>query len=111
MASKKAAKPKTLCIIGPGDYVVVRSYAAGVHAGRVARISEDGARVDLVDARHCWAWSGQRLTADDIANVGARSSDKWSGSVAATTLPDAVSIHLATTEAEASIVGAPVSAK
>ena len=106
MAKKKAAK-----IIGPGDYVVTRSYDAGVYAGTVARISADGTRVDLVGARHCWSWSGGRLTVDDVARLGAQSADKWSGTVEATTQADVCSTTLTTQSARASIEAAPVAGR
>lgn len=113
MATKKTPKKtsKAPRIIGPGDYVLTRSYDAGVYAGTVARISDDGTRVDLVGARHCWSWSGDRLTVDDVARLGARSADRWSGTVEATTQADVCSIILATPEARATIEAAPISVR
>lgn len=109
MATRK--KTKAARVVGVGDQVIVRSYGAGVHYGTVARISPDATRVDLTSARHCWSWSGDRLTADDIARVGAKSGDRWSGVNEATTLADVCSIHLVTAEARASLDAAPVSVR
>lgn len=39
-----------------GDYVIVRSYSAGVFAGTLA--SRDGREVVLTDARRLWYWDG-----------------------------------------------------
>lgn len=98
--------------MGVGDYVVIRSYDAGVYAGTVARISPEATRVDLVNARHCWSWTGARLTVDDVARLGARDGDRWSGTVDATTQADVCSIILVSTpEARASIEGAPIAVK
>ena len=106
-----ATKKKKAKIVGVGDYVVIRSYDAGVYAGTVARISADGTRVDLTGARHCWSWSGGRLTVDDVALLGARAGDKWSGTVEATTQADVCSIILASHEARTSIMSAPVAVR
>ncbi len=98
--------------MGVGDYVVIRSYDAGVYAGTVARISPEASRVDLVNARHCWSWTGARLTVDDVARLGARDGDRWSGTVDATTQADVCSIILVgDAKARSSIENAPVSVK
>lgn len=98
-------------VVGPGDFVLVRSYDAGIVAGVLARISPDATRVDLVDARHCWSWAGGRLTIEDVARVGASSGDKWSGKVAALTQADVCSTVLCTPEAQKSIEAAPIAVK
>ena len=39
-----------------GDYVIVRTYSAGVFAGNLA--SRDGREVVLTNARRIWYWDG-----------------------------------------------------
>ena len=40
------------------DYVIIRSYDAGCFAGYLKSESEDGQKVELVNARRLWYWSG-----------------------------------------------------
>jgi hypothetical protein len=39
-----------------GKYVIVRTYSAGVHFGRL--VARRGKEVDLADARRIWFWKG-----------------------------------------------------
>jgi len=38
------------------DYVIIRTYSAGVHAGQLTR--KEGMEVTLKNARRLWYWSG-----------------------------------------------------
>lgn len=51
-----------------GQYVIARSYAAGVHSGEV--VSVDGENVILKDSRRLWSWKAQ----DGIALSGVAQS-------------------------------------
>ena len=42
--------------IKKGNYVIVRTYSAGVFAGTL--VARDGREVELKDARRLWYWSG-----------------------------------------------------
>lgn len=42
--------------IKKGLYVIVRTYSAGVFAGKL--VAKDGREVKLADARRLWYWSG-----------------------------------------------------
>lgn len=55
------------------DYVVVRTYSAGVHIGYLK--SRDGKEVTLVDARRIWSWEGAN-TLTDIALIGTTVPEK-----------------------------------
>lgn len=59
MATKKATKAKRL--------VVVRTYGAGVHVGRLE--SQSGQEVVLSDARRLWRWRGAN-TLNEVAAKG-----------------------------------------
>ena len=54
--SKKRAAKRVSGGIGVGDYVIVRTYSAGVFAGTLDR--RDGQEVELVNARRIWYWDG-----------------------------------------------------
>ena len=43
-------------------YVIVRCYAAGVHAGYLKRRDDVNKVVDLVSARRLWQWHGRTLS-------------------------------------------------
>lgn len=56
MATTKAAKKKTAKRAPRGALVVVRTYSAGVHVGRV--VARTDATITLADARRLWRWRG-----------------------------------------------------
>ena len=41
-----------------GRYCMVRTYSAGVFAGTVQTLSDDGKKATLTDARRIWYWDG-----------------------------------------------------
>jgi len=55
------------------DYVVVRTYSAGVHVGYLQ--SREGKDVTLIYARRIWSWEGAN-TLNDIALIGTTAPDK-----------------------------------
>lgn len=54
-----------------GLYCVIRSYAAGVHAGIVVSVTDSlsGREVELADTRRIWSWQGA-LSCTEIAQTG-----------------------------------------
>jgi hypothetical protein len=73
------------------DYVVVRTYSAGVHAGYLK--SRDGKEVVLVNARRLWYWSGAS-TLSQLAMEGVKnpSDCKFPCPVTEITLTEAIEI-------------------
>jgi len=55
------------------DYVIVRTYSAGVHAGEI--ISRDGKFVTLKNSRRLWYWSGA-ASLSQLALDGVKNPDK-----------------------------------
>lgn len=50
-----------------GNLVLVRTYSAGVHIGRLA--ARAGKEVELTEARRLWSWSGAN-TLNEVATAG-----------------------------------------
>lgn len=50
-----------------GENVVVRTYSAGVHVGRL--VAKDGTNVLLEDSYRLWKWEGA-FTLSEVANKG-----------------------------------------
>ena len=50
-----------------GDFVLIRTYSAGVHFGTL--IKKEGKEVTLSNARRLWSWSGA-LSLSEIASKG-----------------------------------------
>lgn len=53
--------------INLGDFVLIRTYSAGVHFGTM--IEKDGKEVTLQSARRLWSWTGA-LSLSEIASKG-----------------------------------------
>lgn len=66
LATGVSVSPKSHPFVG--KYVIVRAYAAGVHAGEV--ISVDGENVILKDSRRLWNWKAN----DGVALSGVAQS-------------------------------------
>lgn len=54
-------------MIKNGDFVLIRTYSAGVHFGIL--IHREGKEVHLKDARRLWSWSGA-LSLSEVASKG-----------------------------------------
>ena len=95
---KEADKPK-------GDFVVIRTYSAGVHAGYLE--SRNGKEVVLTNARRLWYWKGA-ATLSQVAGVGISDIDscKFPGAIAEITLTEAIEIIPCTNNAKSIIEGA-----
>lgn len=89
------------------DYVIVRTYSAGVFAGYLKR--RDGKEVELVKAKRLWYWIGA-ASLSQLAEVGtSRPSEcKFPCEVASITLTEAIEILSVTAKAKASIAGVAV---
>lgn len=55
-----------------GDFVLIRTYSAGVHFGTF--VSKEGQEVVLKDARRLWSWSGA-LSLSEVAMTGIKIAD------------------------------------
>ena len=88
-----------------GNYVVIRTYSAGVHAGYLK--SRDGKEVTLTSARRLWYWKGaaslSQLAGDGTSNIEAC---KFPAAIAEITLTEAIEIIPCTEKAKSLIEGA-----
>jgi len=84
------------------NYVIVRTYSAGVHAGEL--VSEKGKRVVLKNSRRLWYWDGA-ATLSQLAMEGVSKPEncKFPTEVATITLTEAIEIIPCTKEAQKSI--------
>jgi len=87
-----------------GDYVVVRTRSAGVHAGYL--VSREGKEVVLRQARRLWQWKGA-ATLSQIAGSGISDPDgcKFPAAIDSILLTEAIEIIPATETAREIIEG------
>lgn len=73
------------------DYVIIRTYSAGVHVGYL--LEQDGKEVTLINARRLWKWAGA-FTLNEIAVNGVAKPDecKFSCEVPKIMLTEAIEI-------------------
>lgn len=71
------------------DFVIVRTYSAGVHYGRL--VSRNGKEVVLSGARRIWSWNGAH-TLHEIALRGVGSGSRVSDPVTEIALTEAIEI-------------------
>ena len=91
------------------NYVIVRTYSAGVHAGEM--IGRDGREVELRNARRLWSWhtADRGISLSEVATAGINASkSRVCASVSSIILTEAIEIIPASDEARASIEGADV---
>ncbi len=86
------------------DYVIVRTYSAGVFAGNL--VEKNGKEVVLKNARRLWYWDGA-ATLSQLAMEGVKKPDKckFPCEVTTITLTEAIEIIPCTDEAIKSIKG------
>ena len=87
------------------NLVVVRSYAAGVHVGRLVSREASGGRlvVELADARRLWRWRGAN-SLHEVATAGvAQEHTRLSAPVASITVADVVEVLPVSEAARASL--------
>ena len=82
------------------QYVVVRTYSAGVHVGEL--VQRDGKEVELANAKRIWSWRGAN-TLHEIALHGVGSGSRVSEPVPSITLLEAIEIIPCTEASEASL--------
>ena len=89
-----------------GNYVIVRTYSAGVFAGTLA--ARDGKEVTLTDARRLWYWDGA-ASLSELATKGTKRPEtcKFPCEVEEVILTEAIEIIAVTEAAQASIKAVP----
>ena len=93
-----------------GDYVIVRTYSAGVFAGILA--SEDGRVVTLTNARRIWYWVGAASLSQLAEEGTSRPNDcKFPCPVSEVKLYETVEMLLVSPVARKSIEEVPVWSK
>lgn len=89
------------------QYVIVRTYSAGVFAGELE--SRDGKEVTLRNARRLWYWDGAASLSElAMRGVSKPQNCKFPCEVSAVTLTEAIEILDVTPEARANIAAVPV---
>jgi len=90
-----------------GDYVIVRTFSAGVFAGILA--AEEGRVVTLHNARRLWYWSGA-ASLSQLANSGTSQpmQCKFPECVPEVKLYEAIETLIVTPHARLNIEGVPV---
>lgn len=79
------------------QYVIVRTYSAGVHVGTLE--SSDGKEVKLTNARRVWYWSGAN-TLNEISLHGVSDKSRISEAVPEIYLTEAIEIIPCSDEAK-----------
>jgi hypothetical protein len=89
------------------EYVIVRTYSAGVFAGYLA--DRDGKEVTLKQARRLWYWDGA-ASLSQLAMEGVKSPKncKFPREVDEVILTEAIEILTVTKAAQESIAGVPI---
>lgn len=85
--------------------VIVRTYSAGVHYGKLAAQSADGKRVTLTGARRIWSWKGAN-TLHEIALRGVGKGSKVSDAVSQIEVTEAIEVIACAPEGEKALRGA-----
>jgi hypothetical protein len=85
-----------------GQYVVVRTYSAGVHAGIL--VAREGREVELTTARRLWFWAGA-ASLSELAQRGTSAPEKctFSAAVDHIVLTEAIELISTTPAGRASI--------
>lgn len=85
-----------------GDYIIVRTYSAGVFAGTL--VSRKGQEVELKDARRLWYWDGA-ASLSQLAMEGVKKPEncKFPCEVSSVTLLQAIELLSVTQAARHSI--------
>jgi hypothetical protein len=85
------------------EYVVVRTYSAGVHCGEL--VSREGREVTLAHARRIWRWKGA-FTLHAVAAQGVGPGTQISVEIPSALLTEAIEVLTTTPAGEASLRGA-----
>ena len=90
-----------------GQYVIVRTYSAGVFAGNL--VSRKGKEAVLSDARRLWSWRGAAsLSQMAMSGTSNPAGCKFPVAVSSVTLTEAIEILDVTAAAEKSIKAVPI---
>ena len=90
-----------------GDYVICRTYSAGVFAGTLK--SRNGQEVVLTDARRLWYWDGAASLSElSVSGTKKPKNCKFPVAVPEVTLLQAIELLPVSEEAQKSIEGVPV---
>ena len=88
-----------------GDFVIVRTYSAGVFAGTL--VSRNGKEVELKEARRIWYWDGAAsLSQMSLEGVSKPQNCKFTVPVNVT-VTEAIEILSTTTKAKKNILSVP----
>lgn len=91
-----------------GEYCVIRSYSAGVHAGYVERNDEDRGVVTLRDARRCWYFENKEdLACSGLARAGITGKSRICAAIATHDVHEVIEVIGCTESAAKSIQNAP----
>jgi hypothetical protein len=90
-----------------GDYVIVRTYSAGVFAGTLK--SRNGKEVEMTDARRLWYWDGA-ASLSQLAVEGTKKPNncKFPVAVPYVLLTDVIEILEVSAKAKKSIMEVPI---
>lgn len=89
------------------DYSIVRTYSAGVFAGKVER--RDGQEVEMSNARRLWYWDGAAsLSQLALEGVKEPRNCKFPAALPKIVLTQAIEIIPCTAAAKESIEGVPI---
>ena len=90
-----------------GEYVIVRTYSAGVFAGTLE--SREGREAVMTNARRIWYWAGAASLSELALRGTARPRDcKFPAPVMRVLLTEVIEVLAVTPEARASIEDVPV---
>ena len=90
-----------------GDYILCRTYSAGVFAGTLVR--REGREVELANARRLWYWEGAAsLSQLACEGVSKPEACKFPCEVPCVILTEAIELLAVSEQARASIASVPV---
>jgi len=105
MCETEVTEQKSLIVLG--DYVIVRTYSAGVFAGYIHR--RENKEVELKNARRLWKWSGAASLSQLAMEGVARPDDcKFPCIVKSVLLTEAIEVLPCTLTAIESIAEVPI---
>lgn len=84
------------------EFVLVRTYSAGVHFGTLAK--REGREVTLSGARRLWSWAGAN-TLNEVALRGVGDGSRVSEPVPSILLLEAIEVIPCSLAAQANLVG------
>jgi len=92
-----------------GKYCMVRTYSAGVFAGTITELSEDGKKAKLTNARRIWYWDGA-ASLSQLATTGTSKPKncKFPAPVEEILLTEVIEIAAITDMAAKSIAEVPI---